>query len=256
VLTASQDGSLDAWSVATGTRLASLRLTLGAGSARFSADGRLALVRGADDRVSLWELASGTCLRTLDGDHGMAPELWLAPDGRTAATFGAGHTIQLWDLDRGRCLRVLRGHTAPVGAIHVDTERRLLLSCGGRNDRTIRLWDTETGACLQVFDEQPGNARAVRLTADGRFALSRGTDAALRVWELDTGRCLRVLNGPQDGFSDVVFHPDGCSALTTGADGAVRLWEFDWELALHGPAWPFTDDKDRDDEGGHRVVRP
>ncbi|MET9319666.1 protein kinase [Streptomyces sp. NPDC003038] len=257
VLTANADGSLDAWSVATGTPQASLRLTLGAAAARFTADGRRALVWGADHGVRLWDMESGACLRTLDGDHGWSPELWLAPDGRTAATCGAGDTVQLWDLDSGRCLRVLRGHTVPVEAICVDTERRLLLSCGGQGDGRIRLWDAETGACLRVFDEQPGNARAVRLTPDGRFALSRGSDAALRLWELATGRCLRVLDGPQEGFHDAVFAPDGCSALAADAEGAVQLWELDWGLAVRAPTEPFTDNEDDgDDERGRGVIRP
>ncbi|MFD3694842.1 protein kinase [Streptomyces sp. NPDC058646] len=235
VLTANADGSLDAWSVATGTRQVSLRLTLGAAAARFTDDGRRALVWGADHRVRLWELASGTCLRTLDGDHGWSAELWLAPDGRTAATSGAGNTVRLWDLDTGRCLRVLRGHTAPVQAVCADTGRRLLLSCGGPDDARIRLWDTGTGACLRVFDEQPGPARAVRLTPDGRFALSRGAEGPMRLWELATGRCLRVLGGPKDGFRDALFGPDGCSALSAAADGTVRVWELDWQLAADDP---------------------
>lgn len=260
VLTANADGSLDAWSVAGGTRQASLSLTLGAAAARFTADGRRALVWGADHRVRLWEMASGKCLRSLDGDHGSSPELWLAPDGRTAATCGAGDAVQLWDLDTGRCRRVLRGHTAPVRAICVAPERRLLLSCGGQGDGRIRLWDTETGACLRVFDEQPGYALAVRLAPDGRFALSRGTDGALRLWELATGRCLRVLVGPKGGFQDAVFGLDGCSALSAGADGTVHVWELDWELAVRVPAEQFTENEDdrddrddRDDERG-RVV--
>uniref|UniRef100_A0AAU2UZP4 Protein kinase n=1 Tax=Streptomyces sp. NBC_00003 TaxID=2903608 RepID=A0AAU2UZP4_9ACTN len=254
VLTANADGSLDAWSVATGTPQASLNLTLGAAAARFTTDGRHALVWGTDDRVRLWEVAGGTCLRTLDGDHGWSPGLWLAPDDRTAATSGAGGTVQLWDLDTGRCLRVLRGHTAPVEAICADTERRLLLSCGGEGDGRIRLWDTGTGACLRVFEEQPGYARAVRLTPDGRFALSRGTDGALRLWELATGRCLRVLGGPKDEFQDALFAVDACSALSVSADGVVRRWELDWELAVGDPPSSLTRTKTTETTKGAAVL--
>lgn len=256
VLTATRDGSLDAWSTATGERAAALRLTLGAGAARFSADGRLALVRGADDRIRLWEMASGACLLTLEADHGRQPQLWLAPDGRTAATSAPGHTVRLWDLADGRLLGELRGGTGSVEAIHADPERRLLLSCGAQHDRTIRLWDTATGRCLRVFDEQPCDARAIEPTADGRFALSRGSDAVLRVWEIATGRCLRALEGRRGGFSEAVLHPDGCSALFAAADGSLELWALDWTLALRLAAGPCTDDEDRDDEGGRRAVRP
>lgn len=253
VLTANADGSLDAWSVATGTCQASLRLTLGAAAAQFTADGRRALVCGADHRVRLWEMATGTCLRTLDGDHGWSPELWLAPDDRTAATGGAGDTVQLWDLDTGRCLRVLRGHTAPVTAICADLERRLLLSCGGAGDGRIRLWDTESGACLRVFEEQPGHARAIRLTPDGRFALSAAP----------MGTCGSGSSPPAAACACSTARRTGsgtpCSARTParrcppaptgpyGCGNSTGSWR-------GRPAGRFTGyEEDRDDERGRRV---
>ncbi|GHA05815.1 hypothetical protein GCM10010329_30400 [Streptomyces spiroverticillatus] len=229
VLTANADGTLDAWSVADGTRQASISLTLGAAAAGFTGDGARALVWGADHRVRLWEMASGTCLHTLDGDHGRDRRLWLAPDGRSAATAGPDNTVRTWDLTTGRRLRELRGHTAPVEALAVDEERGLLVSCGGRGDDRIRLWDLQEGLCVREFEAQPHYARVLRLTPDGRFVLSRDSEGVLRLWELATGRCLRVLDGD---FGDAVFGPDGCWALTAEAQGAVRIWEFDWELAV------------------------
>ncbi|MFB9521496.1 protein kinase [Streptomyces cremeus] len=229
VLTANADGTLDAWSVADGARRASLRLTLGAAAAAFTGDGTRALVWSADRRVRLWDLADGTCLRTLDGDHGHDPGLWLAPDGRTAASAGPGDTVRIWDLTTGRRLRELRGHTAPVAAIAVDERRGLLVSCGGRGDGRIRLWDIRTGRCVREFDAQPDCSRAIRLTPDGRFALSRDGRGALRVWSLDTGRCLRALDG---ACQDAVLGPDACWALVADAEGDLKTWEFDWELAV------------------------
>ncbi|MFJ2738349.1 protein kinase [Streptomyces sp. NPDC087440] len=247
VLTANANGSLDAWSVADGTRQASLSLTLGAFAAGFTGDGKHALVWGADQRVRLWEMASGTCLRTLEADHGRDAELWLAPDGRTAATAGSGNTVRTWDLTTGRCLRELRGHTAPVEAIAVDEERGLLVSSGGRGDGRLRLWDLQQGVCLREFDAQPHDARAVRLTPDARFALSRDGEGALRLWELATGRCLRALEG---GFGDAVFGPDGCWALMAEAEGAVRIWEFDWELTVDPAASEESEQAEPSEQSG------
>ncbi|MFF4924114.1 WD40 repeat domain-containing serine/threonine-protein kinase [Kitasatospora sp. NPDC001261] len=237
VLFAGGDGTLGAWSAATGARLSSARLVLGAGTASFTADGRFVLARGADDGIRLFETATGACRRTLEGDHGRGPNLWgpalwLSPHGRTAVTAGPKHSIGLWDVPTGRRLREFHGHTATVTELLVDADRGVLLSgCG--QDRAIRVWDLRTGACLRVLDDQPGGTGALRLSPDGRFVLSLGEDdGALRVWELGTGRCLRVLAGRPAGFSGVEPGPDGGSAVCVRGDGSVQLWCLDWELAV------------------------
>jgi WD40 repeat protein len=78
---------------------------------------------------------------------------------------------------------------------------------------------------------------AVRLTADGRFALSGSDDHTIRLWDLDSGRCLQVLRGHPAAVVALDIDADGYVALSAGAydlhgnqDQTVRLWEIDWEL--------------------------
>jgi len=70
-----------------------------------------------------------------------------------------------------------------------------------------------------------GHVAAVALTADGRLALTGGSDGAARLWDLPSGRCLRTLEGHLGELESVALTPDGRLALTGGSDGAARLWD-------------------------------
>ena len=248
VMASCRDGSAYAWSVGTGECLYSLDgelllavdtsepvrrmigpLSRGPRSTRFSADGRQALVGGADRSIRLWDLERGICLRTMPGHTGRVESAWIGRDGRLAAT-AAADSVRLWDLATGRCLHVLLGHTAPVMAVALSDDGRLAISAGGYSDRTIRVWDVATGDGLAVLDDQSGNTQAVRFTPDGRYAVSGGKDSTMRVWDIGSGRCLRAVEAHPGGVGCLALTSDGNVVLSGGDDETVRLWALDWEL--------------------------
>lgn len=253
VMASCRDGSVHAWSVATGERRYSLDgerliardklepvvsmvagpLTRGPRSTRFSADGRLALIGGGDRVFRLWDLERRVCLRTLAGHDdrdGRTESAWLGPTGRFAATAAMDHTVRLWDLTTGQCHHVLLGHTAPVMAVALSDDGRFVISAGGYQDRTIRVWDADTGESVAILDHPSGNANAVRFSSDGRYAVSGGADSTVRVWDIGSGRCLRAVEAHRNGVDCVAVTSDGLTVLSGGSDGFIRQWALDWEL--------------------------
>ncbi|MDT3442993.1 protein kinase domain-containing protein [Pseudofrankia sp. BMG5.37] len=175
--------------------------------------------------IRVWDLATGTCLHTIDTEE----DSWgidsaaVSPDGRLGLTGGGGGMLQLWDLAAGTCLRTLPGHGGKVEAVAVTADGRLGLS--GALDNEVRLWELRTGRCVRVFEGHTGAVDAVAASADGRFAVSGGMDYRLRVWELHTGRCMRVLEGHTGRVLSVAVSADGRFALSGAADRTLRLWE-------------------------------
>ncbi|MBG0853671.1 protein kinase [Streptomyces spinoverrucosus] len=249
VMASGRDGSAHAWSVDTGQLLYSVDgerliavdtsdplmrmigpMSRGARSARFSADGRRALIGGADRSFRLWDLERGTCLRTLTGHRGPVQSAWIGSDGRLAATAGADAAVRLWDLFTGHCTRVLLGHTHWTMATALSGDGRLAVSAGGYEDRTIRVWDVATGDCVAVLDEHLGNAKGIRFTPDGRYVVSGAEDTTLRIWDIASGRCVRAVEAHPGGVESVALTGDGHFVVSGGSDGVVRLWALDWEL--------------------------
>jgi WD domain, G-beta repeat len=93
-----------------------------------------------------------------------------------------------------------------------------------------------TGRRLVSFAGHPGAVTSVCLCADGRHALSGGTDGSVRLWETATGQCLRTFAGHTNAVTAVALTPDGRYALSAGADRLVKVWVLDWELEECEPA--------------------
>jgi WD40 repeat protein/serine/threonine protein kinase len=229
-------------------------------SAALNGDERYVLSGSADRTLRLWETGTGRCLRTLSGHTDPVQALALSADGRLVLSGSAQFLIRndgqrlftsgqlkLWDLATGRCLPTFAGLTDAVTSACLSGDGRLALSGGGRavlDHKTGRftqsgqaaLWDVATDQCLHTLDGHTGAVTSVALTADGRYALSGGTDKTLKLWEAATGRCLRTFQGHTDAITAVAVSPDGRYAVSASADRTLKLWVLDWELEDNPPA--------------------
>ena len=120
----------------------------------FSPDGSLA-VSTDPDGVQVWELATGSKLRTLSGHGGNIFSVAFSPDGR----------------------RVL----SCAGTDHYDDQLREEL---GGFDNTVRLWDVHTGRELARLEGHQRNVNCIAFLPDGHHALSGSSDMTVRLWSL------------------------------------------------------------------------
>jgi RNA polymerase sigma factor (sigma-70 family) len=129
---------LTIWEVKTG-RL--LRRVVGGNavlSLAFSPDGRMLASGHAEQRVRIWEVATGG-LR-LSFDHESPMVLAFSPDGGLLASAGSlvEGKLTLWSTFNGRRLHTLAGHRGRVASLAFSPDGRLLAS--GSNDTTALLW--------------------------------------------------------------------------------------------------------------------
>jgi WD40 repeat protein len=196
---------------------------------QLTADGDRALVGGLDGLLRLWDLSSGTCLRTFEGHTGRVRSVDIGPDGRIALSGSADGTLRLWEVATGRCLHTLAGHADEVETVRLRPDGRAGLS--GSDDRTVKLWDVVTGTCLRTFAGHTDQVRAVRFSPDGGSVYSGGGfDRTIRHWDVASGRCVRTLEGHTGAVQTLAIGPAGrqlVSAAVGYADNAIRLWHLD-----------------------------
>lgn len=213
--------------------------------------GRLVVSAGDDGGLALWDLASGTCVRTLlgHGDSVTALALFEAPTGGLRAVSASrDETLKIWALggsaDADGCLRTYTTcHAGGVTCVAVLPGGFRAVSGGA--DGALRMWSLSGGAtalcvfggahvggvlCVAVFDAQGGAAMAV----------SGGADGALKVWSLAaaaTSPCdegahpaephakLRG-HGSAVNCVHVLVRADGSTcALSGDAAGGLKLWQ-------------------------------
>lgn len=188
-----------------------------------SSNGRTAVAGGLDNTVQVWDVASGSLVKSLFGHDGWITSLAVTPDGRLAVSGSVDDTVRAWDVASGNCLRVLPGHSDDVKAVAVQGAGRWAAS-GGYDD-TVRVWDLASGQCLRLLEGHTNWIAAVAVGRDSRIVLSASYDGTLRAWDAPTGRCLHVLEGHEGRVTTVSASSDARRAISGGADGRLRFWD-------------------------------
>lgn len=180
------------------------------------------VVSGSDDRtLRVWDLDTGTTLRSLEG-HNASVSAVVTLDGRRAVSGSEDGTLRVWDLEAGKTLRTLEGHNGAVLAVAVLDDYRAV---SGSIDGTLRVWDLETGQTLRTLKGHNDWVTAVAVV-DGRRAVSGSDDGVLRVWDLETGQSLQTLKQRKDAVLALAVL-DGRRAISGTFGKRLRVWDLE-----------------------------
>ena len=175
--------------------------------------------------VRVWDLATGSQSKQLDGQVGMVMCLRFAPDSRTLLCV-LHDKILRWDIESGRVDSAEVPRTIYVAAVSDDG----LKIASSTRDGRVCLLDATTGHEIHAFGRKLRAADMEFIPGSQRFvATSAGTIAVLDP-EADT-----VIDLPKDhkddGVHSVAVSPDGTRALSGGGypsrsqDYAIRYWD-------------------------------
>jgi len=117
----------------------------------YSPDGKLLATGGTDNRIRLFDAASGTLVRELAGHQAST---FVMPEKAGLADFGNP-----------------TGKSGPVTALAFSVDSKLLAS-GGWDD-AVRLWDVATGKQVRRIDAHQSSVSAVAFSNDGKVLASR-----------------------------------------------------------------------------------
>jgi WD40 repeat protein len=129
--------------------------------------------------------------------------------------------------DRNRSTRVLDpgpadGYAAVVSDLAVSPDGKRALSSNGD---LIRGWDLGTDKRLSgEWPKLPSGTFALRLSADGKYAVSYHHDHWGRVWDMANGTALMTFGNPQEGgdLRSIAMAADGKLVVTGTVDGRIQ----------------------------------
>jgi len=230
--------------------------TVGLRSLEFSPDGSKLVGGSQDGIVRIWDVQTGSLLRTLEGHADIVFTASFSPDGLTVASGSADKTIKLWNVESGALNRTLIGHTQSVRDVEFSPDGRNLGSAGA--DFLIVLWDLSTGSQLKWYTTYTsewgiGVGGLLDYSPDGAKILLPG----LTSLGVMANPYARVISGEIElggwGVSPAgvrveveIFPVGGAVPLQTTAawlreDGkysfAMRVPDGTYDLAAKGPTW-------------------
>ncbi len=190
---------------------------------------------GGDGNPSIWDLATGERLYTLDGHpdpsspiESWPPDHWLFVQSKLGDT---GRSVILWDAETGARLRVFRDLVARPVTLSPDRTTLLTLNSYQNSiQNSIAAWDTETGSPKRRLD-WPKVVEAFAWSPDGSLALVQDSKATL--WQVSRDGQLYAPRSLVGWFTDVVWSPSGEVLAALGHDGTVTLWDVRANKALH-----------------------
>jgi WD40 repeat protein len=195
--------------------------------ARWSPDGRHAVLLGYGGHAQLWDTATARPGALLRGHAADTPEPVPVVDAvfsnqQRLVTAGADGTLRCWRTADGSLERTL---ALPGPATQLRGSRdgaRVLVLTHRRTDRgfasAARVWDAQTMSPLGDAVELPQLAVACAIAADGAHAAVACGDDTVHVWPTDGSAVPRV-TAAGERVRALAFAPDG--ALLAIASGSV-----------------------------------
>ncbi|HZV07471.1 MAG TPA: sigma-70 family RNA polymerase sigma factor [Gemmataceae bacterium] len=242
LVSGSDDKTIRFWDVGTGKQLRQINHKNGVGVLALSSDGKfLATIdvfkkvqEGGgdwpfDDRVRLWEVATGKETRQLilpakesTRDESRAfQSLAFTPDGKVLLTGGTDGILRFWDPASGNELQKLSGFAGCPGMFAFAPDGKKLAVEEGF--AMIRLLDLVSGKDLLPTPGHRSHVSSIVVTSDCQTVVTTGRDGTLRFWDAATGRERQKRTVHASFLIPPQFLPDGTTYLESGGDKMFHL---------------------------------
>lgn len=188
-----------------------------------------------DGQVSIWNVATETCVKKLDcpvafheyTDDPSEASLVFSLKTPNVLLLSKPGTIDIWYLDDSESLNISvpEEHSIPE-PMSISPDGRLLVTRSVESP-SFTIWDLARRRNLWQLPMTPVYRPHMAFSPDSMFLAAVDHDEQIRIWDMRNGRCSKFLDCHTCTVSSIRFSPDTkYLILTTPArDGRIWVWD-------------------------------
>ncbi|SMC70836.1 WD40 repeat domain-containing protein [Sporomusa malonica] len=188
----------------------------------FTPDGRYLATAGREGKAHTWRLPEVKWVNSVNGQPGMVTALEADYSGQllAAACAGGAAAARVWGWDGAYMVNQGQYPGSVFGAAAVNAQLRVAV--GGGRDGKIRVYALTGSKCgNRSWAAHIGAVESLKLSGDGRIAVSTGADGMLRVWQPECGQLLWSM--PESGRLLAVSYDGSTAAVSKPEDGIIAI---------------------------------
>jgi len=188
-----------------------------------SAEKQLGIGLAYNNRIVIWDLASGKIRNNLDL-RGPRPRSIALDVNRNAVWVSTeAEAVTALSLDNGRVLARLASHSGFLNDLEISADGRQLL--GGGTARLLYVWDLDSREILAAHKTDIGYLTRIRLAADCRTAIVGGSSGGALIIDIEAKETTRRLGVESGLVSCVGISPGARRAALGMEDGGISVWD-------------------------------
>ncbi|RYZ90468.1 MAG: WD40 repeat domain-containing protein [Proteobacteria bacterium] len=177
--TCSHDFSALIWDVSTQQALHKVTNSWGCKRILFSLDDKIMIVHSGAD-IFMWDVSSGTLLRTLSKHLGDVVEMGLFIDGKRMYSASSDKTIRIWDIGSGKNIQTIETGEGIMGARLSNDEKNFVV---WQPIGEISTWSVESGTRLSTFRDREFSISGITIQPDGQKIFTYDSEGNIQVWD-------------------------------------------------------------------------
>ncbi len=186
--------------------------------------GSLLLSGSNDHNIKIWDVESGSLIRTFSEHITVTRDAKFTPDGKSVISAEDDYLIYWRNAVSGQIGRLpMYGHSGSVLTVDMSTDMQIIVS--GSSDKTVKIWDAQTGEMLNSIEAHNKSVYQVEFNPVINQFASCSSDSTIKIWDSESAELIKMLDDNDCKVNAISYHPSGNYLASCGSNSLIYIWD-------------------------------